>query len=58
MCFRQAAASMAQKAGRKTMNANDVMEAILDIDFPQFKEPMEKFLESMCIVYSFTSLTL
>jgi len=40
------AAAAAQKAGRKTINANDVLEAIEEMDFPQFKEPLESFLES------------
>jgi len=40
------AASVANKAGRKTMNANDVLEALIENEFPQFKEPLEKSLAS------------
>ncbi|XP_021951804.1 DNA polymerase epsilon subunit 3 [Folsomia candida] len=39
------AASMSQKAGRKTMNANDVMDALTDMEFPQFKETLERLLQ-------------
>ncbi|ODM97724.1 DNA polymerase epsilon subunit 3 [Orchesella cincta] len=39
------AASLASKAGRKTMNANDVLAALQENDFPQFKEPLERSLE-------------
>ncbi|CAL8122771.1 unnamed protein product [Orchesella dallaii] len=39
------AASLASKAGRKTMNANDVLAALMENDFPQFKEPLERSLE-------------
>jgi len=38
------AASIASKAGRKTMNANDVMEALIENEFPQFKEPLDRSL--------------
>lgn len=40
------AATLASKAGRKTMNANDVLEALMENEFPQFKEPLEKSLAS------------
>ncbi len=35
---------MSQKAGRKTMNANDIMEAISDMEFPQFRDTLEQLL--------------
>lgn len=36
---------MTEKAGRKTMNANDVMEALSEMEFPQFRDTLEKLLE-------------
>jgi len=38
------AASMAQKAGRKTMNATDVLDALDEIEYPQFKSDLETLL--------------
>jgi len=39
------AAAIAQKAGRKTMNGNDVLEAIVEMEFAHFREPLERSLE-------------
>ena len=36
---------MTAKHGRKTMNANDVIEAIEEMEFPQFTEPLKKSLQ-------------
>jgi len=38
------AASMAQKAGRKTMNASDVLEALDEMEYPEFKTELEALL--------------
>jgi len=39
------AGAMSAKHNRKTMNANDVLEAIQDMDFPQFLEPLRRSLQ-------------
>jgi len=39
------AGAMAAKHGRKTMNGNDVIEAIQEMDFPMFVEPLKKSLQ-------------